>query len=108
MQSDRAQHHGSGSDPDPVADRGPAGRVVSDCDLLVDPAVAADGLGGNDGADSMLDEESWTDPGGIERQGGCGAIEHAEQEPQCHGGGAKTVVHEGTELGQGAGEVGEA
>jgi hypothetical protein len=59
-------HHRAGSDPDAIAQRGPAGGVVPDGDLLIDPAMAANGFRGDDGCDTVLDEEAGANPVGAE------------------------------------------
>ena len=83
VKGDRADHDRAGPDPDAVAQRRPALRVVADGDLLVDPAVAADGLRGDDRPDTVLDEQCGSDPVGFEGQRGRRPVQLAAAEAEA-------------------------
>ena len=72
-------HHRAGPDPDPVAERRPALRVIADGDLLVDPAMLPMDSAVTNVADTVLDEQSGTDPVRVQCEGGSGSVQHTQQ-----------------------------
>ncbi len=82
--------------------------VVSYGDLLIDPAVAAYRFRCDDRADSVLNEQTGTDPFCVECKGGRRPIEPAKKQSKWQRCPAKSVVDKRAELGQRSGEVSEA
>src|SRR6476660_2650990 len=105
VHGDRTDDNCPGPDSDAVMQRGSALGVISDGDLLVDPAVRSDGLRGDDCPDAVLDEQCGADPIGFERQCRRRPVQPAKQKTQRKRGRPETEVNEGTELGQGAAQI---
>ena len=80
---------------------------MSDGDLLIDPAMAADGFRGYDGRDTVLDEESGTDPVCVDGEGWRGSIDARSRSRSANGADAQAVVHQRAELGQRTAQVRE-
>ena len=108
VQRDGADHDRSCSDTHAIAKGRLTLRVVSDGDLLIDPAVATHGFGCDDRADSVLDEQAWADPFRVDCECGCRPIEPAKQQSKWRRCPAKTVVDKRSELGQRSDQVSEA
>jgi len=79
MQCDRTNHDRASPDSDAITQCWFASGVMPDGDLLIDPAMAPDGFGGDDRGDTVLNEESGSDPVRVEDEGRGGSVHHTQQ-----------------------------